>query len=61
MSTQPNPLAVSITSSQHVYEVGPRKDHRGFASFNAYEEPMSSKGIGLRSNVQLLEALLNSL
>jgi hypothetical protein len=24
-----NPLAVAITSSQHVYEVGPRKDHRG--------------------------------
>ena len=24
-----NPLAVSMTSSQHVYEVGPRKDHRG--------------------------------
>jgi hypothetical protein len=24
-----NPLAVAMTSSQHVYEVGPRKDHRG--------------------------------
>ena len=23
-----NPLAFSITSSQHVYEVGPRKDRR---------------------------------
>ena len=24
-----NPLAVAMTSSRHVYEVGPRKDHRG--------------------------------
>ncbi len=24
-----NPLAVAMTSSQHVYEVGPRKVHRG--------------------------------
>jgi hypothetical protein len=24
-----NPLAVSMISSQHVYEVRPRKDHRG--------------------------------
>jgi hypothetical protein len=24
-----NPLAVAMTSSHHVYEVRPRKDHRG--------------------------------
>ena len=52
------PLVDVMTTSQHVYEVRPRKDHRGaglLVSLNL------QKGIGLRSNVQLSEALLNPL
>jgi hypothetical protein len=52
------PLVGVMTTSQHVYEVRPRKDHRGaglLVSLNL------QKGIGLRSNVQLSEAVLNPL